>query len=97
MTYETFLKIILQLQKQGRIISDLCQHNVDLINFVDPYHSIINLLITEVYGEEGLDWFTWFCCDNDFGAKGLEAFDENKNRICYSHESLWEFLEKYHS
>ena len=96
MTYETFLKITMQLQKHDRIISELYKNNVNLINFVDPYNKIINLLIAEVYGEDGLDWFSWFCYENDFGTKGLEAFDENKNRICYSHESLWEFLEKYY-
>lgn len=94
MTYEIFLKIILGLQKQNRIVSDLCKHKVDLIDFVDPYHAIINLFIYEVYGEEGGDWFNWFCYENDFGQKGLEAWDENKNPICYSYKSLWEHLEK---
>jgi len=94
MTYETFLKITLGLQKQDRIISNLYKHKVDLIDFVDPYHAIITTLIEEVYGEEGHDWFFWFCYENDFGQKGLEAWDENKNPICYSHESLWEYLEK---
>jgi len=94
MTYETFLKIILGLQKQDRIISDLYKHKVDLIDFIDPYHAIITILIEEVYGEEGRDWFFWFCYENDFGQKGLEVWDENKNLICYSYESLWEYLEK---
>jgi hypothetical protein len=64
-----------------------------LFDFLDPYHEIISTLIKEVYGEEGYDWWSWFCNDNDFGQKGLEAFDENKNPICYGFESLWEFLE----
>jgi hypothetical protein len=55
MTYETFLKITLGLQKQDRIISDLYKHKVDLIDFIDPYHAIITTLIEEVYGEEGRD------------------------------------------
>lgn len=94
MTYESFLKITLQLQKQDRIISSLYKNKIDLIDFVDPYHVIISEFITQIYGTEGYDWFSWFCYDNDFGQKGLEAFDENKNRICYSHESLWQFLEQ---
>jgi hypothetical protein len=48
----------------------------------------------EIYGEEGVDWFSWFCYENDYGQGGLEAWDENKNPICYSFESLWEYLEK---
>ena len=94
MTYERFLKIVLQLQKQDRIISDLYKMNVDLIEFMDPYHAIINELILEVYGKEGADWFSWFCWENDFGQRGLEAWDENKNPICHSFESLWEYLEE---
>jgi hypothetical protein len=93
MTYENFLKVILQLQKQDRIIDNLYKNNVDLIEFVDPYHGIIQTLMKEIYGEEGVDWFNWFCYENDFGTKGLEAWDENKNRICYSHETLWQYLE----
>ena len=94
MIYENFLKIILELQKQERIVDNLYKNNIDLLEFIDPYHGLIHLLIKEIYGEEGVDWFSWFCYENDYGQGTLEAWDENKNRICYSHESLWEFLEE---
>ena len=94
MTYERFLKIILGLQKEDRIIKNLYHNGVDLVNFTDSYQVIISELIEEVYGEEGEDWFSWYCSDNDFGQRGLFAFDENDNLICYSHKSLWEYLEK---
>jgi hypothetical protein len=94
MTYETFLKITLELQRQERIVDDLYKSKIDLLEFIDPYHGLIHLLIKEIYGEEGVDWWSWFCYENDYGQGGLEAWDENKNRICYSHESLWEYLEK---
>jgi hypothetical protein len=93
MTYERFLKVTLSIKKQDEVISDLYKQKVDLIDFVDPYHVIILELIKEIYGEEGYDWWSWFCYENDFGQKGLEAFDENEKPICYSFESLWEFLE----
>ena len=44
MTYEKFLKILLSLQKENRTIKTLYDNGVDLINFVDPYHKIINEL-----------------------------------------------------
>ena len=94
MTYENFLKVILQLQKQDRIIDNLYKNKVDLIEFVDPYHGIVQTLMKEIYGEEGVDWFNWHCYENNFGTKGLEAWDADKNPICYSHETLWEYLEK---
>jgi hypothetical protein len=96
MTYENFLKIGLELQKQDRIVDNLYKNNVDLIEFVDPYHRIISILITEIYGKEGYDWWSWFCHENDFGQGTLEAYDENKNPICYSWESLYEYLENNH-
>lgn len=97
MTFENFLKVTLQLQRQDYVLNDLYKVNVDLIEFVDPYHQIITELIKEIYGEEGYGWFAWFCYENNFGTKGLEAWDENKNRICYSYETLWEYLEKHYS
>jgi hypothetical protein len=93
MKYESFLKLTLGLQKQERVVNELYKKKIDIIDFVDPYHGFITLLLTEIYGEEGYDWFSWFCYENEFGQKGLEAWDENKNRICYSHESLWQYLE----
>jgi len=94
MTYESFLKITLELQRQERIVDDLYKSKIDLLEFIDPYHGLIHLLIKEIYGEEGVNWFSWFCYENDYGRGTLEAWDENKNRICYSHESLWEYMEK---
>jgi hypothetical protein len=94
MTYETFLEIVETLQETDETISDLYKKNVDLMNFVDPYHKIITLLILEVYGKEGADWFSWFCYENDFGERGYEAWDEDGNLICQDTKSTWEYLQK---
>jgi hypothetical protein len=93
MKYEDFLFVGLQLQKQDKVINKLNELNMDVMDLVDPYYMIVDKLMREVYGEEGADWFNWFCFENDFGTKGLEAWDENKNPICYNWESLWECLE----
>ena len=94
MTYEKFLKIITEIEKQDNIVSALYDLKVDLIDWTDPYSSIIGELLKEIYGEEGYDWFSWYCYERDFGSKEVGAWDENKNPICYSHESLWEHIEK---
>lgn len=119
MTYEKFLKVLLGLQKEDKIIKNLYDNGVDLINFADTYHAIINELIKEIYGEDGYEWFNWFCWESNFGqrdwSKGdtykmnedgiselvhkdgevrFGAYDKDNNPICYSHESLWEYLEK---
>jgi hypothetical protein len=94
MTYETFSDIIKTLQETDRTLDELYARKVDLLDFVDPYHKIINILIKEVYGKEGADWFSWFCYENDFGKKKYEAWDENKNLICQTVKSTWKFLEE---
>ncbi len=97
MTYERFLKVLLSLQKEDRVIKEAYKLGVDMINFVDPYHEIITELIKECYGEDGYQWFSWYCWDNDFGQDELEALDLDRNPICYSHESLWKYLEENHN
>jgi hypothetical protein len=69
MKFETFKSIIDTLKKQDKAIHELYKNKVDLIDFVDPYHYMITLLIKEVYGEEGRDWFDWFCYDSEYGEK----------------------------
>lgn len=118
MTYGRFLKVILGLQKEERVTRTFYDNGMDVISFVEPYHTIINELIKEVYGEEGYDWFSWFCYENEFGQKDWStapsykikedgtqelihkegedrygAHDEEGNPICYSFETLYEYLE----
>lgn len=94
MTYENFLEVITAIEKQDKAVSALYDLKVDLIEWTDPYGAIIGKLLKEIYGEEGVDWFNWYCYENNFGTGGLEAWDENKNPICYNTKSLWEYLEK---
>jgi len=93
MTYESFLKVILGLQKQNRVIRKLYELNIDLIEFDEPYYIIVQVLFKEIYGDEGYEWFSWFCFENDYGQGGLTATDKNQNPIAHSFESLWELLE----
>jgi hypothetical protein len=103
MTYENFLKIILKQEVLDEQIKEAYKLKIDLIEFVDRYHEIITILIKEIYGEDGYEWYSWFCYENDYGrkdwgVKGGEiqygATDENGNPICHSFKSLWEYLEQ---
>ena len=121
MTYEKFLTVILQQQKMERQIMAAYDLKIDLIEFVDGYSEIISTLIEEIYGEDGLDWYLWFCCESEYGQRDWSktdsykvddngnmviehkacevrfgAHDENGNPICYSMESLWQYLEANH-
>lgn len=69
MTYERFLKMTMELKRQDELLDELYKKNVDLLDFIDPYRGVITELIKEVYGEEGYDWWSWFCYENDYGTK----------------------------
>ena len=69
MTYEDFLAVGLRLQKIEKVRLELMKLGVDVLNLFDPYDEIVNVLIKEIYGEEGLDWFSWFCYESEFGQK----------------------------
>lgn len=94
MTFEKFEKLINDLQIQEEVVHSLYKSKVDLIDFVDPYHGIIHDLIAEIYGKEGLDWWSWFCYENEYGSGTLEAWEADGTPICYDLKSLWEYLEK---
>jgi hypothetical protein len=122
MKYEKFLKVILHQQKMEKKVEKAYDLNIDLIEFVDGYETIMSTLIEEIYGEGGLEWYSWFCYESDYGRrdwsekdsykidddgkmviehkageKRYGATDEDGNPICYSIESLWEYLEANHS
>jgi hypothetical protein len=84
-SYETLLKIGLTLQKVQRRSLDLYQnYKIDLVNYEEDYELILSTCLKEIFNEDQLDWFEWFCWENDFGQKGLEATDKDGNLICQS-------------
>jgi hypothetical protein len=95
MDYIKFQKIILALRDISEDLRQLYSKKIDLINFVEPYDSIIAELLKEIYGEQGYEWIAWYCYEKDFGRReDLTAHDENNNPICYDLKSLWEYVEK---
>jgi hypothetical protein len=69
MEYSKFSQIVLRLKKNSEVKRKVYKLGIDLIEFDEDLHKIINLLISEVYGEQGLEWFQWFCWESDFGEK----------------------------
>jgi hypothetical protein len=69
MTYEDFLAVGLRLQKQEKVRIDLMKLGVDITGILETYDEINMILIKEIYGEKGLDWFSWFCYESEFGQK----------------------------
>jgi hypothetical protein len=79
MEYKTFSKIISLLKQESDRSQKLMKMGVDILDVNDGLHQIICLLIEEIYGEEGLDWFSWFCYESDFGKKDWSLHDCYQN------------------
>jgi hypothetical protein len=97
MKLEKFIEIVDLLKKQTEVTNQLYKLNVDLVEFADPYESVITILIKEIYSLEGYDWFSWFCYECEFGERYSKdnpgAWDKDGSPICYDLESLWNHLE----
>lgn len=78
MTYENFLKVILHQQKMDYQVTKAYELKIDLVDFVDGYHHIISTLIKEIYGEDGYEWYSWFCYESDYGTKEWSKTDSYK-------------------
>ena len=69
MEYERFLKIILGVKRESEKLDKIYKLGIELYDLVDPYHAIIDELIKEVYGDDGFEWWSWFCWESEFGQK----------------------------
>ena len=92
MEYEEFLAIGLRIQKLSKRTKALYNLGMDVINFENDYWEVIDLLLKQSFTETQYEWVSWFIYENDFGQKGMEAWNEKGELICQSWESLWEYL-----
>ena len=69
MEYKEFSEIIKRLKEYDSSVQKAHKVGIDVYDFADGLHQIINILIKEVYGEEGADWFSWFCYESEYGKK----------------------------
>lgn len=91
MKYETFEKLITELQSISGRYSKLYDLGVDLINYDEPNQKVISLLMEELFGKDGMGWIDWFVYERiSHSGEILKAWDKDGNEICYNIESLWE-------
>jgi hypothetical protein len=96
MKYETFEKIILELENVSERYSKLYDLGVDLMNYDEPIQKINNLLILDIFGELGKDWIDWYLYERvSHSGEILKAWDADDNEICYDIPSLWETVKEY--
>jgi len=93
MKLESFAHLIKSLKDSSEKDREFYKLGLDLSNISDPYNQIITHLLRVYYGESGEDWISWFLYERvDDGES--QAYDEEKNPICYDVESLWKFVEE---
>jgi hypothetical protein len=99
MNKETFIKIITQHQKIFGEFHELNSLGFDFYEgkykLVDKYDTIFDIMFECAFTDEGVDWIYWFIWENDYGIKKLKATDENGAPICYSVESLYDYVKQY--
>ena len=100
MSYEQFLSILDNYKAYCEAISDAYDVGIDLLEGKFATNSyvekMLKLSIASHYGEMGWDWVSWFIYENDYGHRGLEAWDGDGNLICHTHKELHEYLETNH-
>lgn len=94
MKLEVFEEILKTIKTQSDKTHELYQLGVDLIEFTEGYDKAWSLLLKAYYGKAGEDWITWFLFDRDENGPKDQAWDENKNPICYDIPSLWKHVEE---
>lgn len=92
MNKEKLEKLVNKLKNLSDRDKELYKLGIDLVNFEDPYYSVIDLLLKEVFNEEQMGWFDWFCFENDYGLAGLEAWDREGNLICQDIDGLHKLI-----
>jgi hypothetical protein len=99
MEYQQFLSILISFKKYNDTVSEANDVGIDLVEGkFSTSHYVENILETAIfshYGQEGWEWVEWFIYENDYGQKGLKATSDGEP-ICFSLESLYVYLEKYH-
>jgi hypothetical protein len=96
MKYETFEKLVIELESASERYSKLYELGVDLLNYDEPNQKINSILMLEVFGKEGKDWIEWYLYERkSHSGELLKAWDEEDNEICYDIPSLWDTVKEY--
>ena len=99
MIYKQFAKFIADYKAIFDKWSKARELGIDLLEYDDLFHKVIDQLGLAYFSEGGWDWISWYVCETDFqsGKEKYEARDTDGNLICQDVEGLYEYLvkEKY--
>ena len=97
MTLETFTKLIDAMSDYDDKIHKLYLLGIDAIHMNDDYYRfVIHPLCIEAFGEQGLDWISWFLYERPKHERDTpSATDKDGKPICYDIPSLFELVNSY--
>lgn len=81
MDYKKFTKIVDSLKAHEKRNAAAVDLKIDLIDYCDDLHTVIDILLEEAYGKDGADWFNWFRFESDYGRKewkDVPVYEKNK-------------------
>ena len=93
MELNKFKSLLNKIQDNSDIICQLYKLNIDIINFIEKYDSIIWLLMKEIFTENQIDMIEWWLFD------GVDKFiyDSETKEVIYDLteiDNLYEYINK---
>lgn len=76
MNKEAFIDLIERMKSTSDLVSEAYQLKIDLIEFTDPWESIITTLLKEVFTEEGYEWIWWWVYEG-----GRKAYEDINGEV----------------
>jgi len=91
MEFKQFKEVVDTYQEKSDSITTAYDIGIDIIDYVDSYSKVITILLNEIFTEESVDWFDWYCFENSFGKGDLEA-KINETPICRDVKELFDLM-----
>jgi len=95
MKQDIFMKCCERMKTASNNIDAVYKLNIDLHEFMDDEHWVVQHLWSVILTPEGYDWFSWFMYEKAYLyelKEDMKAWDENKNEICQTLPDLYNFL-----
>jgi hypothetical protein len=96
MNYEQFKNLIESLRESSERTHTLNGLGINLMDYNDLNHHVIDILMKNVFDDDGLGWIDWYLYERmSFKGDVLAATDKHGQPICYDIPSLWETVKEH--
>jgi hypothetical protein len=96
MTLETFTKLLDNYTEAYSKSMAVSQLGINLDEYSEIFQKNTELLLGEVFTEEGVEWIFWFLYEKDYVEGNLKddmkAWDEHDQEICQDVPRLYRYL-----